>query len=562
MTDETVAAPRGKASSPARAAARKAAGIPDTIGKYKIDSVIARGGMGVVYKAEHPSLRRHVVIKKLTIRGNAAIRERFKREAQILLDLQNPYIVHLHDYFVEGSSHYIVEEFVDGMALDGVIRKNTSLPSPLSMLIFLDACYALRYAHGRGIVHRDIKPGNILISRRAEVKLADFGIASSEKEAAASSDTAGGALTRAGVTLGTPAYMSPEQFEDSSSVDQRADIYAMGVMLYEMVTGSKPYPGNLTPETMLKIQKSDYIPPERIDERIPPVVGHLIKRMLRADRRRRYQSMEPVIRIVRKYLRRYDTHALRVELARAVLSQKEYAFREIQARKRTGMRVALCAAAALGLVAVAALLWSGGLAHRTILRRWYTPVTLELNMPSFSAGGTDLDAHAFFFRNGGDVPELRGVGHSRVFRAQNPGTTSDAPDANERRLVTRDVFLTHGNYLVEAVAGSYVWWQNVRVASEPVRVTLSLPDSAARTITVHASAYDARTGKALSGAVFQVLHKERWIPVESVPKRELLAGRVWQFRVQKEGYADEKFSVRTDWFQDELFIIATLEEKS
>ena len=148
--------------------------IPELIGKYKISGKIAQGGMGVVYKAVHPSLKRDVVIKKMTMRTNSMAKERFKKEAQILLDMQSPYIVHLFDYFTEGPYRYMVEEFVDGLALDKLIKKQTVIEPTVALLILLDSCYALKFAHSKGIVHRDIKPGNILISRRAEVKLADL----------------------------------------------------------------------------------------------------------------------------------------------------------------------------------------------------------------------------------------------------------------------------------------------------------------------------------------------------------------------------------------------------
>ena len=229
--------------------------FPEFIGKYKVQGIIAKGGMGVVYKAIHPSLKRYVVIKKMTARRNSSNVERFKREAQILLDLQSPYIVHLFDYFTEGGYRYMVEELVDGMAVDKLLQKQTVLSPQLALLILQDACFALKYAHSKDIVHRDIKPGNILISKRAEIKLADFGIASDKEQGDDS-------LTQSGVALGTPAYMPPEQFEDSAAVDQRADIYALGIMLYEMVTGSKPYPGTLSIETLNTIKKGKYFSAE------------------------------------------------------------------------------------------------------------------------------------------------------------------------------------------------------------------------------------------------------------------------------------------------------------
>ena len=294
--------------------------LPESIGKYKIISVVAVGGMGTVYKAVHPSLKREVIIKKLMLKnGNATIRERFKREARILLDLSSPYIVRMFDYFSEGRSDYIVLEFVDGMSLDKLIEKQISLPPQLALLIFLDACYGLKMAHQKGIVHRDIKPGNILISKRAEVKLADFGIASEEKEDEEQSAKINEGLltkgqnltsvqkdiTQSGIALGTPAYMSPEQLADSSSVDKRADIYSMGVMLYEMLTGTKPYAGDMAPETIAKIKKGSYIPPQKLDKNIPLVARRIIKKMMKPNPDRRYQSIESVIKPIKKYLKKY-----------------------------------------------------------------------------------------------------------------------------------------------------------------------------------------------------------------------------------------------------------------
>ena len=268
------------------------ADFPEVIGKYKVTAIIAKGGMGTVYKAIHPSLKRYVVIKKLTIRGNAALRERFKREAQILMELHHPNIVHMFDFFKEGSFYYIVLEYVDGMALDKLLKKREKLTSPITMLILRDTCNALKYAHEKGIIHRDIKPGNILISRHGEIKLADFGIASSEKESDNDSN-----LTQQGSALGTPAYMPPEQFSDSKTVDQRADIYSLGIMLYEMVVGKKPFPGNFSPETLAQIHKGKYESPKKLDKNIDPTILRLIRKMIQPNPKHRFQNVDKIIKI-------------------------------------------------------------------------------------------------------------------------------------------------------------------------------------------------------------------------------------------------------------------------
>ena len=249
--------------------------FPSEIGKYKITGIVAKGGMGVVYKAIHPSLKRYVVIKKLTSRGKGASTnaERFKREAPILLDLQSPYIVHLFDYFTEDRYRYMVEELVDGFSCDKLIKKQVSLPVPLAMLIMQDSCYGLKYAHSKKVIHRDIKPGNILISKRGEIKITDFGIASDESEREDN-------LTREGIALGTPAYMPPEQFDDSSSVDNRADIYALGISLYEMLAGTKPYPGDFTADNINRIKKGKFIRLRKINRKIPREVDKLVCKMI------------------------------------------------------------------------------------------------------------------------------------------------------------------------------------------------------------------------------------------------------------------------------------------
>ncbi|NBF40753.1 MAG: protein kinase, partial [Spirochaetes bacterium] len=263
--------------------------LPAKIGKYKVVEQIASGGMGAVYKAEHPTLSRFVIIKKLTLRGDASMRERFRREAQIMMDFTSDYLVNVYDHFREGSSYYIVLEYVDGPSLESLLRKERYLPEHVALRIFRSSCRALQYAHERGVVHRDIKPGNILISTDGHVKLVDFGIASIH--GGQSEDS----LTREGMTLGTPSYMPPEQYADSRSVDKRADIYAMGVMLYEMTTGKKPFPNSISADAIRRIQQGKYTKPRKHNPKISSSTQRLIRRCMRVKPERRFQSMDAVL---------------------------------------------------------------------------------------------------------------------------------------------------------------------------------------------------------------------------------------------------------------------------
>ena len=147
------------------------------VGKYTIVGKMAKGGMGSVYKAKHPTLKRFVILKQLTLRGGAGISERFKREAQLMIDFRHENIVPVYDHFKSGSSYFIAMEFVDGTSLDKLIADRSKLSPEATLLIFSEVCRGLKYAHDKGVIHRDIKPANILLSKEGEVKLVDFGIA-------------------------------------------------------------------------------------------------------------------------------------------------------------------------------------------------------------------------------------------------------------------------------------------------------------------------------------------------------------------------------------------------
>ena len=541
--------------------------FPPMIGKYKVQGIIAKGGMGVVYKAVHPSLKRFVVIKKMTARGHAGDAGRFKKEAQLLLDLQSPYIVHLFDYFTEGGFRYMVEELVDGIALDALIKKQNSLPCPIAMLLMQDACYALKYAHSKGIVHRDIKPGNILLSKRGEIKLADFGIASDHS----SGSDDGTDKTQTGVALGTPAYMPPEQFEDSARVDHRADIYALGIMLYEMVTGTKPYPGTLSLETLAVIKKGKYISPRKIDKTVPKNICRLIHKMIRPKAKARYQSIDAVLRQVKKYLKHYDTHELRVQLAKSVVTAKQYTFETgAISQKDKGRRV--IRRIALGVAAAAVIfagLWFSGFIHSTVLSKWYSQVSVEVEMPRALSENLDLPARAFFFENDGDkIPEISGT--DRTFSEQgkafyekfmfwNSRLISSRPAGRNKTYSMRPVYLKEGSYRVKVVVGPYVWWKSFSVGDEDVLISCDFLKNKKRNLAIKAIATDGSTGEDISEKTqFKILYKNKWMPLSEIEEGSLESGTVWKIRTECEGYKGEEFSLLIDWYQDELIISSEL----
>ncbi|MCW1884032.1 serine/threonine protein kinase [Luteolibacter flavescens] len=236
---------------------------------------IGRGGMGIVYKARQPHLDRLVALKILApeLGADPGFAERFSREARTLAKLSHPHIVGIHDYGQRGDHCFLTMEYVDGVNLRQAMRAARFTPEQALALI-PDLCGALQFAHDHGVLHRDIKPENILIDTRGRVKLADFGIAQLIGEGPGHLT-----LTATGSALGSAAYMAPEQIEASGEIDHRADIYSLGVVFYEMLTGGLPL-GRFP----LPSEKST----------APAGIDDVVLRALEKERDRRYQSADAV----------------------------------------------------------------------------------------------------------------------------------------------------------------------------------------------------------------------------------------------------------------------------
>ncbi|MDE2335630.1 MAG: protein kinase [Rhodospirillales bacterium] len=245
----------------------------EKLGKYEIRGILGKGAMGTVYDALDPVIDRRVAIKTATRpdpNDAEAMEEftRFKREAQAAGRLAHPNIVGIFDYGETDSLAYIVMEFVDGRTLKAVLDANERLPPREIVRVMEGLLGGLAYSHERGVVHRDIKPANIMLTRDGTVKIADFGIARIESSS----------MTQAGTIMGTPAYMSPEQFM-GQTVDLRTDIYSAGVVLYQMLTGERPFDGSMT-AIMHKVLNTDPPRPSDLSVTAPHAFDAVVARAM------------------------------------------------------------------------------------------------------------------------------------------------------------------------------------------------------------------------------------------------------------------------------------------
>ena len=251
-------------------------------GRYQIIEELGKGGMGKVYKAQDTDLKEKVAIKLLRpeIAADKKTIERFRNELKFARKIRHKNVCQMYDLNKEAGLHYITMEYVDGKDLKSMIRMMGQLGSGKTIFIAKQVCEGLVEAHRLGVVHRDLKPQNIMVDEDGNARIMDFGIARSLK-------TKG--ITAAGVMIGTPEYMSPEQVE-GKEVDQRSDIYSLGVILYEMVTGRVPFEGD-TPFTIGVKHKSEMPKdPKEFNTQLPEDLNLVILRCLEKDREKRYQS--------------------------------------------------------------------------------------------------------------------------------------------------------------------------------------------------------------------------------------------------------------------------------
>ena len=243
--------------------------IHRTIRGYQLTQWLGAGGMGEVYMAQHQTTRRTAAVKVLYRADQAA---RFRNEAYIQASVQHPHIAALYEYVIAAGTPCIIMEYVGGITLEKLIKRQGRLPESFVWKVLAQVATAVAHLHQKGIIHRDLKPGNVKVNKDSFAKLLDFGIAKSAYTPK---------LTQEGYIVGTAHYMAPEQFQ--GKVSMQSDCWALGVLLYEMLTGYLPFNGRTETEIRVKIEKGDYTEPDLLAPQISKRSKRLIGKLLRVN---------------------------------------------------------------------------------------------------------------------------------------------------------------------------------------------------------------------------------------------------------------------------------------
>jgi len=264
------------------------------LGKYVLQELIGKGGIGAVYKAKRTDLDITVAVKILhpQLTRDDTTLKRFFREARTGAKLSHPNIVRLIDVGSVGSIYFLVMEYINGSSLADLLRDKGALPWPEALRIATEVAEALVHAHSRGVIHRDLKPENILLEDNKTPKLVDLGLSKS-------TDTASSMLTVAGIVMGTPAYMSPEQATDARLADVRSDIYAFGATFYHMLGGAAPFTGESLMKILRKVTSEQPRPLRAVNPDVPEALAAIVEKAMAKNPADRYQTAAELLNELR-----------------------------------------------------------------------------------------------------------------------------------------------------------------------------------------------------------------------------------------------------------------------
>jgi serine/threonine-protein kinase len=298
---------------------------------YQLLEKIGRGSMGIVYKARQLSMDRPVAVKILHARyaTNADLLRRLTREAHLAAKLSHNNIVQAIDVGSAGSIHYFVMEYVEGTTIRHELEKGKTYGEQEALEIVVQIAQALQHAHRRGLVHRDVKPANIILTPDGVAKLADLGMARETTDEA-------GARAERGMTIGTPYYMAPEQINGGADVDGRVDIYSLGATLYHMVTGQPPFPGEKIEEVLGAHLRQELVPPDHLNTSLSSGIGEVVEFMMAKGCEERYQTPDDLILDLECLLNHNPPKLARERIASGTLAGLAQGFADSASDTETG----------------------------------------------------------------------------------------------------------------------------------------------------------------------------------------------------------------------------------
>ena len=340
------------------------------IGKYEVECVIGEGSMGVVYRAIDPLINRRVAIKVMAdaVAQDAALRDRFLREAQAAGSLQHPNVVTIYDFGEVDEHLFIAMEYVEGDDLGDLLTKKVTIRPSDALDLIIGLLHGLAYAHKRGIIHRDIKPANIRVDAEGRARLMDFGVA----------HLASSELTSTGMLLGTPAYMAPEQIT-GGAVTAETDLFSVGAVLYELLAGRRPFIGETLQSLMYSILNKAPEPLDKFLPKLPPGLNDVVMRALAKEPSHRYHSALAMANDLSAILNALEPEGKRTSLSlRAAIDTALAQEHKARKRRKVGGQIALVAAGAV----LAAVLFGAArffLTHRNAEAQ---------RQPAVTSGGT------------------------------------------------------------------------------------------------------------------------------------------------------------------------------
>jgi serine/threonine-protein kinase len=322
-----------------------------SIGKYVVDDIVGEGAMGIVYRATDPVLNRRVAIKVMSdaIAQDADLRERFLREAQAAGSLQHPHVITIYDFGEVDGHLYIAMEYVEGEDLEDLLKKKVAVPLEAKLELIIGVLQGLAFAHKRGVIHRDIKPANIRIDPEGKARLMDFGVA----------HLSSSNMTRTGMMLGTPSYMAPEQIM-GGPVSAQADIFSVGAVLYELLTGTRPFRGDTLQALMYQVLSTPPRPLGQLVPNLPPTLDGVVMRAMNKEPGERFGSaleMADQLATIRMSLnsdRPGATLSLRASLDTALAAQRALVDRSRRRREMRYVALGGMAVLAIGVAVIGA----------------------------------------------------------------------------------------------------------------------------------------------------------------------------------------------------------------